>query len=83
MALSAILLSPREQIGREIGRGLALAVRAWRQRLRIEFRLDRLPVEMPGGVAEHGDDDGKAEGYLEIESIMDRSDWARRKKDQV
>ena len=42
--LGAVLAPPGKQIGREIRRGLALARGAGRQRLRIEFRLDRLTV---------------------------------------
>ena len=28
--------------------------------MRIEFGFDRLPIEMPCGMAKQGDDDGKA-----------------------
>jgi hypothetical protein len=60
-SLCVVLAAPGEQIGRKIGGWLAFAMRVGRKRLRIEFRLNRRPVEMPRGVPEQRDDDGKAE----------------------
>src|SRR5450759_1419191 len=50
---------PRKQIGREIDRGMPFPMRARRDRLRIGIRRDHLAIEMPGGVAEQWDNNGK------------------------
>src|SRR3954454_9498184 len=54
-------IAPGEEVGGEVGGRLAWTV--WRRRHRTRARIggDYLAVEMPGGMAEHGDDYGKAE----------------------
>src|SRR3954454_10713633 len=61
MAALAVLASPGKQIGREIGSGTTHARRPWRQWLRIELGFDGFAVEMPGGMPQQGDHDGKAQ----------------------
>src|SRR6266700_2317090 len=59
--LAIAALPPRKQIGREIRGRPSLARRARGNRTRIRIDRDGLAVEMPGGVAEQGNDDRKPE----------------------
>ena len=41
--------------------------------MRIEFGFDRLPIEMPCGMAKQGDDDGKAKEERARRSLTGKS----------